>query len=196
MLGIRDYEPNFFREADTFNKVLGDTLLKLIGKPVDDYWLMWETKENEWYNDGPVILKIDNRQFEFTAHQLDEFSLTVNQIDLNQKLDWYGAGDEIPLIWKSKCHSAIDQIIGLSIKEISILTFKLITTIIEDKLNRKNVGMQHESDYMLHGIQFDFDDHGQTRYLQIFNGLDQNGLSSEPSKEDYQNKRIKITGSG
>ena len=26
--------------------------------------------------------------------------MTINTIDLSKKLDWYGADDEIPLIWK------------------------------------------------------------------------------------------------
>jgi hypothetical protein len=185
MPGIQKYKPNFFQEAGAFNKVHGNTLSALIGKSIDDYWLMWKTKEDEWLSDGPVILKINNRQFEFTVYQLSDFSLTIDQIDLDQQPDWYGAGDEIPLTWKSHSSSDIDKILGLPIREINLLTFRLVATGID--------GNKHESDFMLTGIQFDFNDRGQKRYLQIFNEVDQNGLSSKPYEEDYQRKKIGVT---
>lgn len=121
MLGIPDYEPIFFDNTESFIKVFKDIFTSTIGLRLEDYWLMWEAKKNEWYNDGPVILKIGNTRFEFTAYELDKVSLTFDKIDLTRKIDWYGAGDEIPLIWKNKCNNDIDKLVGRKVVDIKLL---------------------------------------------------------------------------
>lgn len=195
MLGIPNYEPYFYNNTDTFIKVFGDQLLDTIGLTLDDYWLMWQTIENERYNDGPVILKIANRQYEFTAYQLDEFSITVDQIDLNEKLDWYGLGDDLPLTWKNQADVDMNKLIGRKIKDINIITFNFIGTIVEDKINPENTGKKSETGFMLHGIEFEFEKNGwldNNNFLQIFNALDSNGLTTKESKYDSQIQKINI----
>jgi hypothetical protein len=194
MLGIPKYEPRFYSKAKTFIRIHGDRLQGLVGKTICDYWLMWETNDNEWFSWGPIILKIDNQQFEFVGFDLDDFSLTIDQIDLNQKLDGREFGDEITLTWKSNCHAAIDQIIGLPIKKISLLTYKANTTVLDDKTNPYYIRTVNERGYMLIGIQFDFKYKTSTKYLQICNFLDQTVLYSKPLKENDHNKIINITG--
>jgi len=56
MLGIPDYDPDFYVKADLLIRANKEVLLKLIGQRLDSYWLMWETKINEWWNNRPVIL--------------------------------------------------------------------------------------------------------------------------------------------
>jgi hypothetical protein len=195
MLGIPNYEPNFFDRTDIFIKVFGDQLAKTIGLTLEDYWLMWQTQENEWYNDGPVILKIANSQFEFTAYKLDEFSLTFDQIDLNKKLDWYGAGDDIPLTWKNKGNSDINKLIGRKITGINIIAYNFISTVVDDKVNPENIGRIDETGFMLHGIEFEFEKSGwldNNNFLQIFNALDANGMTTKEQKDDKQYQKINI----
>ena len=119
MLGILNYEPNFFDDTEIFVKVLYDKLIGTIGLTLEDYWLMWDINENEWYNDGPVILKIGGAQFEFTTYNLDNFSLTFDKIDLTSKLDWYGIGDELPLIWKNRSNESVNNLLGRTILDIN-----------------------------------------------------------------------------
>lgn len=195
MLGIKDFEPNFFTDPNTLTNVYGTTLLGLIGKEIQDYWVMWDCKENEWYADGPVILKIDNRNFEFCAYQLDEFSLTVDSIDLSKPLDWYGMGDELPLIWKKNPIAEVNRQIGRKIESINILGYNFISTVVGDKTNPENVGQIHETGYMLHGIEFVFEKTGDTdneNYLEIFNALDKNGITTKYLEQDDQVKRLRI----
>jgi hypothetical protein len=195
MLGIPNYEPNFCDNTESFIKVFGENLLSTIGLTLDNYWLMWDTTENKWYNDGPVILKIADRQFEFTAYQLDEFSLTIDQIDLNEKLDWYGLGDDLPLIWKDKANSDINKLVGRKIKDIKIVAYNFISTIVEDKVNPENTGRMTETGFMLHGIEFEFKKNGwldNNNFLQIFNALDANGVTTKELKNDSQFQKINI----
>ncbi|WP_162051335.1 hypothetical protein [Pontibacter pamirensis] len=88
MLGIPSYAPKFFYDVELFKRTFQETLQNLIGKTITRFWVMWDDMENEWYPDGPVILEIDNNRYEFTAYQLDELSLTINTINLDEKLDW------------------------------------------------------------------------------------------------------------
>ena len=195
MLGIPDYEPNFFDCTEVFIKVFQDNLIKTIGLTIHDYWLMWETNQNEWYNDGPIILKIGDQQFEFTAYELDKFSLTFDKINLVKKLDWYGAGYEIPLIWRSKANSEINKLLNRKIIDINIITFNFKSTIVDDKTNPRNIGRQDETGFMLHGIEFTFEKNGwldNRNFLQIFNALDANGITTKALKKDKQFQKVNI----
>lgn len=100
MLGIPTYKPKLHNKAESFMNEFDKTLSKLIGKRIDRFWVMWDLYENEWLADGPVVLEIDGIRFEFTVYQIAEFSLTINSFELSDKLDWYGSGNETPLIWK------------------------------------------------------------------------------------------------
>jgi hypothetical protein len=186
MLGILDYEPELFDTAETFINSFYDKLIKTIGSTLDDYWLMWKIRDNEWLSDGPVILKINNTQFEFTAFQL-QFGLTIDKIDLTNKLDWYGSGDELPLIWNNKSNKGIDNLLGRKILDVNIITHKLII----DLINGKRV----ESEFMLHGIEFTFEKKDildKNNYLQIFNALDENGIETFELEKGDQLQKVNI----
>lgn len=195
MFGIENYEPIFFDKVEIFKKVLGSQLSKAIGKTIDDYWLMWDSQENRWFQDGPVILKISNRQFEFTANKLDEFSLTFDQIDIGKKLDWYGLDDDLPLIWKNQAKADMNKLIGRKITDISIISYNFSSKVLLDKIHPENKGRINETGFMLHGIEFTFEKKGwfdQNNFLQIFNALDSNGITTQRQKPDKQYHKIKI----
>ena len=188
MLGIPTYEPNFFDDANLFLKTQKDKFEKLIGKSISRFWVMWNEKENEWYPDGPVILEIDGDHYEFCAYQLDDFSFTLNTIDLRDKLDWYGMGDELPLSWKENGKQELRESLNRPISAINILTYNF-------KSKNVETGEPHETGFMMHGIEFELKkEKGNTTYFSIFNGLDQNALSSEKVEQEDQIERIKITG--
>ena len=197
MLGIPSYEPYFFDDVELFRRTFQETLQNLIGKSITRFWVMWDKKENEWYPDGPVILEIDDNRYEFTAYQLDEFSLTINTINLDEKLDWYGMAEELPLSWKVNGNDELLKNLDQPIKEVRILTYNFISEYIEDKHKPQNVGRKHETGYMLHGIEFDlkrknlFD---TENYFTIFNALDKNGLTNIDVQHNDQIRRIRITG--
>ncbi|WP_109853445.1 hypothetical protein [Aquimarina sp. AU58] len=188
MLGIPKYEPKFHITAESFNNEFNKTLSQLIGKRIERFWIMWNTKENEWLTDGPVVLQIDGKRFEFTAHQLDEFSLTINSFELTDKLDWYGMGSEMPLIWKENGKSELTKNLNKPIIGINILEYNFVSELVES-------GKRHETGNMLTGIEFVFEKENESdekNFFSIFNNLDQNGMDNIEIQQEDQIKRVKI----
>ena len=188
MLGISTYKPKFHTTAESFKNEFNKTLSKLIGKGIERFWMMWNTKEDEWLTDGPIILEIDGKRFEFTAHQLDEFSLTINSFELTEKLDWYGMGNEMPLIWKENGKPELIRNLNKPIVDINLLTFNFVSESVES-------GRKHETGDMLTGIEFVLEKENESdkkNFFTIFNNLDQNGMDNIEIQQEDQIKRIKI----
>ena len=190
MLGISSYKPKFHTTSESFIKEHSKQLLNLIGKKINRFWLMWDEKENEWMADAPIILEIENQRYEFTVYQLDEFSLTINSFELDEKLDWYGMGKEMPLFWKENGNRELIKNLKKPIIDIRLLTFNFISEFVES-------GEKHETGNMLTGIEFVFEKENKLdteNYFSIYNALDQNGIEKIEIKQDDQIKRISITG--
>ena len=190
MLGIPKYKPNFHTNAEDFKNEFDATLSELIGKKIEKFWVMWDTKLNEWLQDGPVILEIDGKRFEFAAYQLDEFSLTINSFELTDKLDWYGMGDEMPLIWKENGNSEMIKNLDKHIVSINILTYNFISEFVES-------GEKYDTGNMLTGIEFVLKKESESdveNFFSIFNALDKNGMDKIEIKQENQIQRIEITG--
>ena len=188
MLGISKYKPNFHTNADNFKNEFNQTLSDLIGKRIERFWVMWDTKRNEWLADGPIVLEIDGKRFELTAFQLDEFSLTINSFELTDKLDWYGMGDEMPLIWKENGNADLIKNLNKSIIGINILVYNFISEFTDS-------GNKHETGNMLTGIEFVLEKESESdteNFFSIFNALDQNGMDKFEIQQGDQIKRIKI----
>ncbi|GAB1858341.1 hypothetical protein MHTCC0001_31780 [Flavobacteriaceae bacterium MHTCC 0001] len=70
MLGIKKYKLNYLRSCEEVIKFHTSTFEAFIGKSIDAYFIQWEKDENKWNEDGPIIMLIDGKQYEFTAYQL------------------------------------------------------------------------------------------------------------------------------
>jgi|GEM_PF-1828180 len=190
MLGISTYNPKFYTKAENFKSEFVKILSELIGKTIERFWIMWDTKNNEWLADGPIVIEINGKQFEFTAYQLDEFSLTINSFELTDKLDWYGMGKEMPLVWKENGKSELTKNLKKPIIGINILTYNFVSEFVES-------GKRHETGDMLTGIEFVLEKESESdneNFFSIFNNLDQNGIDKVEINYENQIKRIKITG--
>ena len=190
MLGISKYNPKFHTTAESFKSEFNQILSELIGKRIERFWVMWETKESEWLTDGPIVLEIDGKRFEFTAYKMDEFSLTINSFELTDKLDWYGMGTEMPLIWKENGKSELTKNLNKFITGINILTYNFLSESVE-------TGEKYETGDMLTGIEFVLEKESESdkeNFFTIFNNLDQNGIDKTEINHENQIKRIKITG--
>jgi len=170
MLGITKYQINLFDNALLFEEANKKALLETLGCCIDRYYVQWHTDRDEFNEDGPIILIINGNQYEFTAFQLD-YSLTINKIDLSGKLDWYGSGAEMPLVWKKNAFNEINTILGKQIEEIYLLEHGF-------------------TDWTLLGIEFEIK--GLSNCLQLTNGLDCNNIVLKRLAEDDKNRRYKI----
>ncbi len=171
MLGIPDYNPVFYENARDFIQAQKRHLCPLIGKAINRYFVQWEVSNEEWNSDGPIILEIDGIQHEFCAYQIGLYSLTVGQIDRKAKLNWYGAGDSLPLEWRANPFLHINQILNREIEAIYIIEYQVENVIQFPPLC---------------GIEFLF--RGLDKKLCLFNDLDCNGMKirdyGEPEEEN------------
>ena len=190
MLGIKGYMPNFSTTVSQFADKHEKTLRQLIGKRIDCYYLQWQTKENAWNEDGPIILQIEGNQYEFTAYKLDEYSLTINQINLSEKLDWYGANDEMPLMWKKNPIDKINGLLNRKIEQIYLLEYSMTSDIIDDKEKKEFFRQLTQSGFFIVGIEFKIN--GIEDCLHLSNGLDCNALKIHTTEIETKNRRIKI----
>ncbi|WP_162819922.1 hypothetical protein [Kordia sp. SMS9] len=185
MLGIPKYKPQYFSHAIPFLKKNKHFLLHVLDKKISNYYVQWNTEFNEWNADGPIILIIDEIQYEFTAVQLCDYSMTINKIDLSKKLDWYGAGDEMPLIWKESAFNHLNIIQGKTIRNIFLIEYNFV---LENSIENEIV---NEKDYNLVGIEFEF--HETDNCLSLTNGLDCNDINLSRIEESIMYRRIQIT---
>lgn len=190
MLGIKGYQPNFSTNVNEFINKHKTDLCHLIRKRINSYYLQWEINENTWNKDGVIILVIDNIQYEFTAHNLDEFSLTINEINLSEKLDWYGAKDEMPLEWRKNPIEEINLCLDKKIEEIYILEHSMISDLKRDHEKKKFFKQLTNSDFFMVGIEFKLA--GIENCLHLSNGLDCNVIKMETTKTDHKNSRLKV----
>ncbi|TCI90674.1 hypothetical protein [Tenacibaculum sp. M341] len=182
MLGIESFNPKFYRKASYFKNDFQKVLKNLIGNKIDTFWLMWNVSQDEWLADGPVVLEINGDRLEFTAYQLDDFSLSINSFELTEKLDWYGMGDEMPLKWKEKANQLLSKNLDKKITAINILQYDFY-------------GNKNESEYILVGIEFVLEKESeidQKNFFSIYNGLDQNALDDTEVQFNGQIHRIPV----
>lgn len=162
MLGIKNYTLNPLGEFKELESQMKSQLKELIGQHINSYYLQWDSSiaskgqgdlpNSAWNEDGPIVLCIGNKQFEFTAYQLD-YSLTINQIDLIKPLNWYD-DDDLNLQWKENPIQTINNILFKPIKSIYVLEFLTGET------------------YQIAGFEFQFE-HSE-ECLHLSNGLDCN----------------------
>lgn len=196
MLGIQNYKPLYLSDPDIFCKKFHIQLNELIGKSIDRFWIMWDDKLNEWNPDGPVIVEIGGNNLEFSAYNLDEFSLTVNAINLDDELDWYEMGNELPLSWKENGKTELIQLLNRPIKEVNILAYNFTSEESNCQVDYKEVDELYRNGFVLHGLEFILckeNDSDKENYFSIYNALDENGLKNREVNDYNGLKKIQIT---
>jgi hypothetical protein len=179
MFGIANYNPHFYSETQNIINDLGPRLTKLIGKNITDVWVVWDNKADEWFEDCPVILNIEEMQLEICTSELDKLSITFNEIDMSKKLDWYGA-DDLMLQWKKNELSEQILVKNKRINNIQLIECKYTTQKVINKRFPVVVGKRN-CFWTLNGISFEL----EGGYFSIFNGLDVNKISITPEFSDY-----------
>ncbi len=178
MFGIESYYPHFYTDTKEIIKELGLKLSNIKDKRIIDVLVVWDTKNENWFKDCPVVLNIEGIQLELCANKIDELSITFNTIDMSQKIDWYGI-DEFKLEWRKEPFSDLLLAKGKKIKNIELIEYNYQTVIVYSKDNLKSVGDQNSS-WILNGIGFELED----GYFSVCNGLDENEISIKPETSD------------
>ena len=123
MLGIEDYHPTYFHDAAAFAAAEGPMLRSLIGQVIRNAWSMWSAAGDEWFPDGPVILRVgEHKQVELSAYQLG-FGITWRAIDRSKPLRWYvepGEEDGFQLYWKAQAPEPLRLAVGRCIEGVEL----------------------------------------------------------------------------
>jgi hypothetical protein len=170
MWGIKNYQPQWSNSAEDLLGLV--TQVPLIGCQIQALWSLWD-EDDEWFRDAPIVICTQEHQLEFCANKLDEFSFSVDSIDLNIPVYWCGDEDpdEQPFRWMQQKNPEFSGLIGKSITGIEIAESRI------EKDLQAFLGLEP---LILSGIVLQFQD----KRLEILNGLDCNLLSRQQNSDE------------
>ncbi len=174
MLGMDSYNPHFYSESSNIIIELGQELKKLIGKEIFDIWVVYDSNNNEWFKDCPIVLNVEGIKVELCAFKFNEFAITFNTIDMSEKLNWYDI-DDFDLEWRKEPIDDLLLVKDKKICNIELIEYNFQTEITYSKDYPNEVGKKHSA-WILNGIGFELTD----GYFSVFNGLDEIGICIKP----------------
>ena len=179
MFGIENYNPHFNSSTKEIVTKVGEELKKLIGKKITETWVVWETKNNKWFKDCPVVINIEGIQVEICTSKVEELSITFNTIDMSNELNWYDI-DDFKLEWREGAFSELLLGKDKKINSVEIIEYKFQSEVVFSKDKPKSQGDKNSA-WVLNGIGFELDN----GYFSVYNGLDENEISIEPDLSDH-----------
>ncbi len=187
MFGIRDYDPTFYNTVEDFILNNHSKLKNLIGKKIKESFVIWELNDNEWHSDGVVVITLEDCNIEICNKNLNELSVTLDEIDLSIDLESYDCEEygKIDFEWRKDNLEQLNRIKGRTIEEIEIINYRFKSATIYNKSVLDKVN-EHHVDYLLNGIGFKLDE----GYVSVFNNLDTNGISNDRETKSCQYLKV------
>lgn len=176
--GIQNYQPQWSKSATELLKSMEQ--IPLTGLKVQAAWSLWDEESDEWFSDAPVVICTQEKQLEFCATKLYEFSFSLDSIDLSVPVYWCGCEDPDakPFRWVQQKNPEFSDLVGELVTGIEIVE----SCIEKDMQTFLGVEM-----WILSGIALQF----KHARLEILNGLDCNTLSRS-QKTDEGLRYIKV----
>jgi hypothetical protein len=156
MLGIEGYDPQWHHSAKALAAANRARFARVVDRPLDGAWLMWDLATGGWFAHGPVILGFGDVNVEVTHRKFDECAITWNQVDMSMPLDWPG----LALDWRAGGHPALRTVQGRRLREVNVI---------------ERIMTAHWRPRVLHAVEFRFDG----ARLAVYNALDENGLTDD-----------------
>lgn len=162
--GIKNYQPQWSNSATELLEIIAK--IPLMGFQVQALWSLWDEERDEWFNDAPIVICTQKEQLEFCATRLNEFSFSLDSIDLSVSVWWggYEAPDTKPLQWVRQKNPEFRDLAGKLITGIEIVESYT------EKDMQTFLGLEP---WILSGVALEL----QNERLEIFNGLDCNMMS-------------------
>lgn len=174
--GIRSYQLRWSDSATELLELIAQ--ISLIGAQVQALWSLWDEENDEWFNDAPIVVCTQEKQLEFCANKLNEFSFSLDSINLSVPVYW--CGDEDPDIkpfrWVQQKNPELSDLAGKFITGIEI---------VESRVEKDMQTFLDLELWILSGIALQF----QGERLEILNGLDCNILFRNQKNDE----RLKYT---
>lgn len=154
MLGVEGYQPQWHHSAKALAAAHRARFSRVVGRPLDGAWLMWDVTSQSWHAHGPVVLGFGDVNVEVTHRKFDECAITWDQVDMSAPPDWPG----LALDWRPYPHPALRSVRGRRLRQVNVI---------------ERIMTAHWRPRVLHAVEFLF----EGARLAIYNGLDENGLT-------------------
>ena len=150
-------------------------LVALIGRRLDAVWFLWNTTDDEWFADAPVVMQFADLTVECCANKIDEYSLTFDTLSVAPgPVAWFGEVHE-DLEWRSVVAFGIEHVLGCRLQAINAIEYRFELS--------DFVGT---APWVLAGIEFGFSE----GHLRLVNGLDENAVRREQLDESFRTVRL------
>lgn len=184
VLGIPGYDPQLHSSMSSLLDAAGDDLLSLLGLRLDAIWLAWSLDEDAWWEALPVVLQLEQTQFEFCAWELNKLTVSLNLIDLAAPINYLNL-QELHLAWRVNPLAEFQPLIGQRLHSITAL----------EVYYRVQAGVVDRSGanpdaWIPYGLELQFD----AANLTLFNNLDRNGMTTGSAEFDQMLRRAAIRG--
>lgn len=157
MLGAHGYEPQWCHNANTLAAAHRSRFSRIIGRPLDLAWVLWDRDRRTWFPGGPVILGFGGVNVEVMHRKFDECAITWDQLDTSVPPDWPGHTVD----WRPDGHPALLAPRGRRLREVNVI---------------ERIMPSHWRPRVLHAVEFRF----EGSRLAVYNALDENGLTDVP----------------
>lgn len=166
-LGIAGYRPQWLVGIRALAAAHGARLGGLVGRRLDRVWLL-EDEDGEWFADAPVLLDFGGDLLEVCHNKLWDLSLTWNTVDPGRDVvpPWL---EGVRLHWREDLVDWVTHAHGCRLQEAALL--------------------EYTRDDMASGMVAPYFDFGAT-LLTIYNGLDENALTSSAPGPTYRRHSV------
>jgi hypothetical protein len=176
MFGIESFQPAFCESPSELLARNGKNLRGLLGQQVWSSWILWNRHYNNWWTEWPVILGFEGQNLELCINNDNQLSITWHTIDVTRPLFPNSSGSGVNLFWKENALADLVRVHGQRLKAIQIVEYQRRITILRDAQNRKLTGKTINSDWLLIGMEFQFEE----SYLSIWNALSGIEMDGKP----------------
>lgn len=177
-LGIKGYTPKFHKKSEHLMNRMAD-LPDFTGKHIKNILVMWNKTLKKWYADAPVIIETDSEQLVLCADKLNAFSMTLNNINVNDKIEPFTMQEYDPWYFEWRIHPEAYKVVGQQILYAEIMEYKYSTSIIPNGESKEWMS-QHYEESLLHGIGFRLN----KGYFCVYNAFNENGIRFEREERD------------
>lgn len=121
-LGVPGYAPRHLDEGTALFAAERDRLRGLVGQPLRAAWAVWETGDDEWFTDAPMVLDFGVGGCLELAGFQTYLCLSWDSIDLTIPPSW-GAESTFTLEWRDGILDEVDRLIGHPITAVRSIEY-------------------------------------------------------------------------
>lgn len=127
---LTEYPFSFFDNKESFSKVWSDCLKDCEGKTIQNIWGVWDHNSNQWMDDAPMLLELEQETLAINVRSERFLSLVWNGLRATDKIEWFNKDKDARIIaelnwqealaWKEYGH--LFQFKGAIIRRIEVIS--------------------------------------------------------------------------